>query len=68
MSRQVIVAVVGGLAGGMGWGLLLALDGYVETRCRRARDEQAAREAWQRLRELDRCYRVDRGPASVNLN
>lgn len=68
MSRQLLMAFVGGLAGGMGWGLLLAAAGYVETRCRRAQQEQDAREAWQKLGELDKCYRVDGGPRTVNVN
>ena len=50
-----LVAVVGGMAGGMGWGLLLMAVAAWQERRRAARlvdDEAAARAAWNRLVEM----------------
>lgn len=69
MSRQALAAaLLGGFAGGVGWGALLIAVAALQARRRRTRDEDAARQAWAALVEADKCYRVDGGPRAVNLN
>lgn len=75
-----LVAVVGGMAGGMGWGLLLMGVAAWQERRRAARlaaEEAAALRVWRRLVEtaMDESraagvdgYVRDVGPDRVNLN
>lgn len=80
MTRQLwLVAVVGGLAGGAGWGLtLLGVAAWQgRRRAGQADDEAAARAAWARLVAMSLAearaaglagYVRDVGPDRVSLN